>query len=264
VLFELLWRAAHLGLPINALDPLLCELVRLPDLTSADLRRISDEVLFTARQLTIPSGLGWYYYPGIMLCSAWTGGVLMATGFAAVLNWSALFPLVGVVLMAGGVGAFADLWLWRRMGLWERPEKSRRFVAELGTIAVFWAAALLMMPHFPESVRQSGAVAVGMLMGVAAEVLLAAVLGVRGMLFRPWRARGVVLGSAIACLVGLLTWSAALRWPGGETSQHVLVGLFLAGGFAISAALNILPKHLACARHFGRRGDFEHEEAQLS
>ena len=171
VLFELIWRVAHLGLPISAIDPLLCELVRLPNLTSTDLRQISDEVLFTGRHLTIPSGLGWYYYPGIMLVSAWVGGALVAAGFSAAFNWGAIFQLASVILVAGAVGAFADLWLWQRMGIWERPEKSRRFLAELATIAAFWAAALLIKPLLPESEHQSGAVAVGVLVGMAAEGL---------------------------------------------------------------------------------------------
>ena len=66
------------------------------------------------------------------------------------------------------------------------------------------------------------------------------------MLFSPWHAKGVALGSAAACLVGVLACWVALRWPEGETTQHVLGGLFLAGGLEMSVALNILPSYLSC------------------
>lgn len=260
LLLEMLWRAANMGLPIGTLDPLLCELVRLPNLSITGLRQISDELLFTAHRLTIPSGLGWYYYPGIMLVSAWLGGVLVVAGFSAAKNWGAFLPVAGTLLAAGAVGAFADLWLWQRTRLWERPEKSRHVAAELGTIAAWWAAIWLTKSHIPESVRHSGAAVVGVCAALGAEGLLMLVLGVRGLIFGPWRARGVAWGSAVACLAGAGCWWMAPRWAGGATAQNLLGGLFLSGIFAVSAALNILPKHIACVRHFGQRGDFNRED----
>lgn len=260
VLMELIWRLAHLGLSVSSLDPLLCELALLPNLSSSDLRRISDAVLFTGRHLTIPSGLGIYYYPGIMLVSGWTGGVLIALGLSTVFNWGALLPLAGAVLVAGAIGSFTDLWLWQRMRLWERPERSRRLVAELGTIAAFWAAVMLSKPHLPDAARQSGLFPVGILLGLAAEGLLLVGFGVRGLLFRIWRTKDVALGSALAFLLGFLACWVVRRFPGGEVIQHLMGGLFLAGTIMVSVALNILPKHLACLRHYGNRGDFEREE----
>lgn len=261
LLYELVWRMADMGLPISMLDPLLCELVRLPEHSAPDLRQISDEVLSTARHLTIPSGLGWYYYPGIMLISAWLGGVLMAAGFHAMRSFGAVAPLAAVALAAGVLGAFTDLWIWQRIELWARPEKSRHLTAELGTIAACWAVALWMKPQFPEGLRHSGAVVLGVLAALAAEGLLTLILGVRGLLFGPWRAKGVVLGSGLACLVAGLTWWTAPHWTLGRNVQHLLAGLFLGGTFAVSAALNIFPKHITCVRHFGRSLDLYADDA---
>ncbi len=258
VLVALLWHAAHLGPPIVTLDPLLCELVHLPSLTSADLRQISDEMLYKGRHLTIPSGLGLYYYPGIMLASAWVGGVFMLTGFFAARDSSVIVLLAGAALVAGAIGGFADLWIWQRIGLWERPEKSRRFMAELGTITAFCIAVLLIKPHLP----RGGAVGLSILTAEAATAALALIFGVRGLLFRPWHAKAVAFGAAITCSIGMFAGWLALERVGGENSQQVLGGLFLAGSFVISQALNILPKHLACVRHFGLQGDFEREEDQ--
>jgi len=259
-LFELLRHSACLGLPISTIDTLLCELVQLPDLTSADLRQISDEVLFSGQNLRIPSGLGWYYYPGIMLTSAWVGGVLFAVSFSAARKWDILLPLTGIFMVAGTIGAFADLFLWKVIKLWERPEKSRRYIAELGTIVVFWAAAYLINPHLPQSLKQSGLVAVGFFVGIA--TLFSVDFVARHRLFNRWLAKDIASGSAVTCLLGILGWWLGKTWLGSEMAQHVLIGLYFTGSLAISFALNIFPKHLSCTKYFDQQEKFSQKDFQ--
>ncbi len=229
VLLELLWRSVHLGLPVSNMDAVLCEIVRLPNLSSDDLRLITDEILFSGKQLSIPSGLGWYYYPGIMLIGGWSGCVLVAVGLNKALSARGAMVLGAIVIFAGVAGAFADLWLWQKIGLWKRPERSRRWVAELGTIALFWGAASFAKPLLVVPDQQRVLMGVGAMFGLAAESLIALGLGLRGMLFCPWHAGHIITGTAIAAILSLSVILLVPRLVGDNISNQVLVGLFLSG-----------------------------------
>jgi hypothetical protein len=71
--------------------------------------------------------------------------------------------------------------------------------------------------------------------------------------------KAIAFGSSIACLL-----AAAVAWAVSQeirdpTIQQVLAGLFIGGGFMMSIAANIFPKHAACVNYYGARGDFEVE-----
>lgn len=251
VLFELLWQVANLGVPSRTIDPLLCELVRFPELTVFDLRKISDEVLLTTSNLSIPSGLGYLYYPGIMLTSAWTSIILLSTGLSSTKNFSSLFPIVGIFLLAGLLGSFADLLLWRIIRLWERPEKSRKWTTESGTIISFILASTLINSLYSEIMLKTGAVALGFLAGITMEGLTVVIF--KRQLFQTWKAKSIILGSLGAGSLALLSWWLISYLPTNESLINFLHGLFIVGGLGLSWALNILPKHFACIKHLRSR-----------
>ena len=247
VLYELLWQVANLGVPSRTIDPFLCELVRLPEHTVFDLRQISGEMVLNTSNLIIPSGLGYLYYPGIMLTSAWISFILLMTGLASANNFSSLFSIVGIFLLAGLFGSFADLLLWRIIMLWERTEKSRKWTTESGTIIAFMVAPTIIKSIYPDSMHNTGAVALGLLAGIAMEVFTVVIF--KRQLFQTWKAKSIILGSLGAVSLGLLSWWLISFLPINESLINFFQGLFIAGGLGLSWALNILPKHLACIKH---------------
>jgi len=251
-LYDLLWNAIHLDFPMRKLDPLLCELIRLPDRNAYDLRKISDEILNTRGALLIPLGMGGFYYPGMMLVCAWVGGVLMAIGFTAARNLgSTLLAWIGIFIASGAIGALADLLIWKAIKIWERPEISRKLYTKSGTIAIFMAIFFVFYRLFPEQILKSQDYSIGVFAGIL--VLLLFLLRKKNYL--QWDKKRLLSGTYIASLLGITGWWAARQWFDGPTALHLLTGLFIAGSFALIRAMNIFPKYLACVWHYGQRGN---------
>ena len=252
------------GAGVETLDAILSQVVRAPGVQPAGLRRVSEDILSTARFLQIPSGLGWYYYPGIMLSAAWPGIIFSCVGF-----WAAIkepeWVIFGLALAAAGlVGGLLDLLVWRRVRLWERPEISRRWTAEIAsiaTLATLWGAALLMRPVLTP---MDSPMAVGWAIPVVFSLFLGVMMALNGLLFAPLSSRFIRVGTIASTLIGAILGVIFAVFGRDLFPTLLLRGMFLGGVSLIAVGLNILPKRAAVVRHFGSLGDPDDGDIRLS
>jgi hypothetical protein len=253
-LMELLRILTDMGSTKDKIDPILCELIKLPENSASDLRQISDEILDDAHSLPIPIGLAVYYYPGLMLFFTWYGMVLMATGLSGIMHLKGdIIVLFGFLLTVTALGgAFTDILVWKVKKMWERPEISRKIIMFAGSLAFFfiWSSFFheYLLPQF--QVTQNGNTDI--YIGFGGMVVVGLLF--KRLLFISWNKKRLLAGSIIACLFGIFGWWAGKNWFTNPASQGVLAGLFLWGSYIISFALNFFPKHLACIKYFGKRG----------
>jgi len=254
-LYEFVRVASRTGVPTEALDALLAQVIRTPGIASQTLRQIGRDALGAAKQLVIPSGLGWYYYPGIMLCQGWSGILLAGLGISAAMATPELFAMAALLIAAGSGGAL-DLVVWRFMRLWQRPEISRRLlVPELASILCF-VFAVMGMQSWLQTVNRTG-IGCGFLTALVLAGIATAIAGVRGHLFRPLSSRFLVAGT-VGCLV-LAAFLGRSVGPliGDRVPRAFHQGIFLGGACLIGFGLDILVKRIAVLRHYGTEGDFE-------
>ncbi len=260
-LLEFLRASCSAGAGQDKSDAILAEVVRLPGLTRDDLRCLSNEILVASGHLVIPSGLGMYYYPGLMLWAVWTGMICLSTGVRAALA-GPQFLSFGIILLAGGLlGGLLDLIVWRLMDLWRKPELGRRWWAEAGTFLSAGATALLAKYCLGATANIKIGIGLVIALGLPQVVFLFVPRHVRGLLFSPLSAKFISAGTAVSAAVAvLLVW----LFSAPELAlSSIMAGIFLGGTGLLSLSLNILPKRIAVVRHYGIAGDFLAEPEPL-
>lgn len=257
-LLEFAQIASNAGADVETLDAILSQVVRMPGIEPVDLQRVSEDIVgTTVKSLDIPSGLGWYYYPGIMLWAAWAGIVFASIGFGAALTIPKLFTSGMLFAVAGLIGGSLDLVIWRFIHLWERPEVSRRLLLpELASLASPWLTLLLIRPWLEAMDRTS--VGVGMLVAFVLSSLPGIIMWREGLLFTPLSTKLVALGTAISLIFAGLLGTLLPALAGNLVSPSVFGGMFLVGMLEIAVCLSIIPKRVAVARHY-RAGASEHK-----
>ena len=255
LLFEFIQVASKANSSPEVLDAILSQVVRLPVIKRSELRVMSDDIISTGRFLSIPQGLGIYYYPGLMLLCAWLGTVFLSIGFRAVLD-KPQFIIIGLIYMAGGLaGGFLDLAVWRGIHLWEKPEISRRYISSAGSL-LFFGVMLLCLRFFLKDY-----ISPAFSLGIAITFILSIVLILmsRFILFSPLNKKFIGGGTAIAAvLVAVFSYITHMLYGlhPEYLSSLIYGGIFLGGVLLSSFVLNILPKYIAVRKRFGNRGDF--------
>jgi len=252
-LLEFAQLASNAGSGVEILDAILSQVVRVPGIEPVDLRRASEEVVgTTVKSLDIPSGLGWYYYPGIMLWAAWAGIVFAAIGLRAVLTIPNLLIAGMTFAVAGLIGGSLDLVIWHFIDLWERPEVSRRLLLpELASLASPWLVLLLLRPWLEAMDRTS--MGVGMFVAFVLSSLPGIITWRQGLLFTPLSTRVITLGTAISLMVAGILGTLLPALVGNLVSPPAFGGVFLAGMLEIAVCLSIIPKRVAVLSHYRAR-----------
>jgi hypothetical protein len=245
---------------ILCLDAVLPELIRLCGKTGEMVRSMDRDTLAATDHLTVPSGMGMYYYPGITYFAAWSGLICMMAALVPLLvEPRRLLPglITPALLLIGGL---LDMFLWDHIGIWKNPEKSGRlFVSQGGTVlmslALIWVVELI-----DKSERQM--VGLGALIGLSIVpvalftqwcTLYVSIkwqpcakwfdpLFTQWWKFQPfikWKPHIKWLGSLAAvtlgCVLALTVGRFARDW------RPFLSGVFFAGGLELGAAFAILP-----------------------
>jgi hypothetical protein len=257
VLFEFLRISSNSGSDAANIDAIMSELVRLPSLSTSELRKISDEILSTSKHLVIPQGLGCYYYPGIMLSAVWSGLVLTSIGFTTALSHPVLFAIGALLLLVGLLGGFADIVVWRAIGLWEKPEKSRRIISETASLLSFWATLPLIRSWLTPKLPITSII--GCLIALSLEIGFEFILGHRGVLFSPLRTKTITVGTGLAFIIAAILGCLIAIFDVGSSS--ILKGIFLVGVLSLSLAINILPKRRVVMQKYKEKGDFKEYES---
>lgn len=241
--------ASSAGAGIEILDAILSQVVCLPGLGPAVLQQIGENVVqTTARQIKTPSGLGMYYFPGILLWSACSGLVLVAAGIRAALFIPYLLVMGIIVALVGLAGSFIDLFIWKKIGLWEKPERSRNLFSELGTLTVPWLA-LYLMRSWTEDMQHTplGGVAIA---GLILSLVPGLIAGKNGYLFTSLSRRAVLLTVSAAVLLAALLVGFLPALFGDAVTSAIAGGLYLAGMLEIGFSMNIIPKRVAVLRYY--------------
>jgi tetratricopeptide (TPR) repeat protein len=244
-LYGLLKEACRRGAAFGVLDALLAELAASDDLGAAVLADLSDEVRRQDWQFPVPSPLGLYYFDFPWIYLVGTG---LALGCLAGLS-GPIREVAGI----GVVGGLLDLLVWRALGVFRRPERSRLPAAFLGSLAASVGGSLLVLG----SPRPLAPLASQVTLGVAAVVIAlgwwgAQQAGVVWTHFRPRRWLTFVLGTGLACGAAALT-APALAALGDEVRSPV----GLAGALALGLGLNVLVKWAPIRRLFRRAEPWE-------
>jgi hypothetical protein len=258
-LFEFARISSTAGADAETLDAILSQVVHSHEVKQVDLHRVSDDIIGTTR-LTIPSGLGWYYYPGIMLCAAWSGIVFTAVGLASILTMPKIL-IFGMALMAAElVGGSLDLVIWRLIHLWEKPEISRRLlVPELASIVSLWVPFLLLRSWLNPIDPKIG---VGALIALTLSVGFE-LLALRGILFAPLSSIFICVGTGISILLAGVLGTVFTLFFRHVIHSSMLSGVCLGGILFIGFSLSILPKRFAVVRHYSSRIDAEESDIRL-
>jgi hypothetical protein len=251
---------------ILSLDAVLPELIRLCAKTGEVARSMEAKTLAATDHLTVPSGMGMYYYPGVMYLVAWSGLIcVMAAAMPLLVEPHRLLPgLIALALLP--IGGLLDMLLWDCIGIWKNPAKSRRlFVSQGGTVLMLlvlgWVVGLI-----DNSERQI--FGLGMMLGIGIMLvnlftsIFTLYISIKWQLrskwldclftwwwkflpFIRWQPHIKWLGSLAAftlgCVLALAVGRLAVDW------RPFLAGVFFAGGLELGWAFAILPlRHRVC------------------
>ena len=254
-LFDFVAAASRRGIAFGVLDALLAEIVACDDFDADALRGISDALQRMDGQFPVHSGLGMYYFdfPWIYLCGA---------GLVLSLLAGPSLPLL-VIPSAFVIGGLLDLLVWRRLGVFRRPERSRLPVAHVGSFISSIVGALCL-PRPPGGMAPAASqfgfgVAAGLMVlgGLAAHFA-----GMMWTHFRPGQWAKIGLGVGVSSVLAVEA-APAIAALGAEPRAGVSMGAALALGMG----LNLLVKWAFVRPSFGdsetKEEPLEPEEAML-
>ncbi len=245
---------------ILCLDSVLPELIRLCATTGEIVRSMDRDTLAATDHLTVPSGMGMYYYPGTIYFAAWGGLVCFMAALIPLLEEPhRLVPgFVAIALLS--VGGLLDMLLWDRIGIWKKPEKSRRLFISQGGTVVMSLALMWVVELVDKSERQR--VGAGWLTGISIVPMAlfaqwcTLYFSIKWQnrpqwfetLFSPfweflpftkWQPRIKLLGSvaavALGCVLAFVMAQFSRDW------RPFLSGVFFAGGLELGMAFAIFP-----------------------
>ena len=253
---------------ILCLDAVLPELIRLFAKTGEMVRSMDRDTLAATDHLPVPSGMGMYYYPGMMYLTAWSGLVcVMASLLSLLAEPRRLLPgLLALVLLS--VGGLLDMLLWDCIGIWKSPEKSRRpFVSQGGTILAI--LAMLWVVDLPDKSEQQ-LVGIGRLIGISIMPVALFTQWCTLYLSIKWPPRSKWIGSLLKLwwkFQPFIKWQPLTKWLGSLAAVAVgcviafavgrlsrdwrpfLSGIFFAGGLELGWAFAILPLRRRVCRY---------------
>jgi tetratricopeptide (TPR) repeat protein len=249
VLAMLLRRACSSPARFEAIDACLSQQVRAADPDPTTLRRVNDELNAQDTRTGVASGLGTYYYESPFTGLLWVGVILASLGWAGGAH-PGLGALVAGVFALGGL---LDLAIWHKIGLWQKPELSRRsFLPEMGSYLSTGIILLLLFAVFRDlfGTRMSGGALCATLVIVS---LLGSLLARRGLALRRLSLRtqiAIATGASTVALGGALVSGWLATW----IDPAVLRGVFCAGAIYAGWGLNCLIKHIPVRRFYEARG----------
>ncbi len=238
VLQELLRKACGRHAALENIDAIVAQLLVKPGLNDVQLSALGQEVSRHDRQLGVPQGMGVYYFSEPSVRLTLLGAMFVAAGLVS----ESLRVVAGTLVGAGVLGAFADLYVWRKVGIWKRPEYSGLAVTEWSSYMCLLGALFLERDALASAWKLDGT-GYGLVAGVGGTALVGAwnrVVPFRFGFGLETRERLAVVVAVVLATIGLATMSARLSpWLGLDLQG----GLLLAGAFILAIGLNFAVKH---------------------
>ncbi|MGH7467146.1 MAG: tetratricopeptide repeat protein [Longimicrobiales bacterium] len=246
MLFALVSHLCRHGAAPEVIDAAISQLVYLepqPTRVRANFNALARH----DRHFPVAQSLGIYYFSDIWTVSLGTGLVFTALGSAVPGQWTSAAAIVGL----GAFGAVLDLWLWRRTGLWQQPEVSRRWGSSSGSALSFWGIVFHLQDQLPRWAR-SNEIAYGFGSAIAGVVATAALTLWASFTLRLKRKSAFLRFAPYA--VATIAAIPASRWLATRVGPDLQTGFLLGGSFLVALGVNFLIKSVRVRRHYGQKG----------
>lgn len=239
------------GKDFDLIDAVSCQLLLLPETGTEELRKVSDEVMKNDRNIGMHSGLGFYYYDGLWLFFILTGIFFVALGSSS----RDFLMFVPGILGSLALGALLDLLIWKKIGLWKKPEISRNFfMSHIGSYLCFLAFSIYVrIHHYPFLQAHSKDISLGAIFVVIVLFILLLTL-YRSVFLSP----SINLKTQI--ILFIITASASLAafhispWLMGKAGTDPIFGILQTGLLCLGLGINILLKHIPIRRFYDEKG----------
>jgi hypothetical protein len=145
-----------------------------------------------------------------------------------------------IIAGSGILGGFSDLYIWRKGGLWKKPELSRNLKFSLPGITVFLFTLLLLRPVIMKG--DTTRTAIGVAVGLSLVSLLWFITGKKGFLFNENIKGFATVGSILTSVITIALVYAGRTGLLGFLNKEFFSGLLLSGAIILYWAINIIIK----------------------